>query len=211
MKKSKRIATLAIMLALTLIFSFLPINFGGLSLALMILPLLVVAQIENFWTTLLAGIMLGVVNLIVWYTVGAANPLAFLFRNPLVSMLPRVLIGIVTFCVFRLCKKLFVKPKYQKSIGENGIEKSVFLNAKSVMFQQNLASFFATAFGVLTNTFFVGLMSVLLFAGKKYGDGVISAKFLLSLFSINFAIEIVVFSILCPPIVYAIRKQNRSI
>ncbi|MEG1608710.1 MAG: hypothetical protein RR348_02470, partial [Clostridia bacterium] len=59
MKKSRRIATLAIMLALTIIFSFLPINFGGLSLALMILPLLVVAQIESLWTTLLAGIMLG--------------------------------------------------------------------------------------------------------------------------------------------------------
>lgn len=206
MKKSRRITMLAIMLALTLIFNFVPISFSGISLALMILPVLILAQVEDFWTTIISGVMLGIINLIAWYTVGAANPLAFAFQNPMVSMFPRLLIGVFTFGASRLCRKLIVRPKYSDKLTDDGITTRKLLNAKQVIVCENISSFIATVCGVLTNTFFVGLMAVVFYAGKQYGDNSISATFLISLFSINFAIEITVFSVICPPIVYALRK-----
>ena len=53
MKKSytQKIALLALMTALIIIFCFVPITFGTISLALMILPVLIVAQVEDFKTT----------------------------------------------------------------------------------------------------------------------------------------------------------------
>lgn len=207
MRKSKRIATLAIFVALTAIFNFVPISFGGVSIALMILPLLIVAQIEDFKTTLVAGIILATINIIGWYTIGAAHPLAFAFRNPMVSMFPRVLIGLSTFGVARLAKKLFVRPQFEEKIDSNGNCVRTLMNSKKVVMAENFSTFCATAAGVVTNTLLVGLMTIAFYGGKPFGDGTISIAFLAGLFSINFAIEIVVFSLICPPIVYALRKQ----
>ena len=52
------------MLALTIIFCFVPIQFGTITLALMILPTIIVAQVCDFKTSLLMAVLMGVVNYI---------------------------------------------------------------------------------------------------------------------------------------------------
>ena len=76
MKKSytQKIALLALMTALIIIFCFVPITFGTISLALMILPVLIVAQVEDFTTTTILSFIMGIINYIAWFTTKAASP-----------------------------------------------------------------------------------------------------------------------------------------
>ena len=53
LQKIRRICLVALMLALTIIFCFVPIQFGTITLALMILPTIIVAQVCDFKTSLL--------------------------------------------------------------------------------------------------------------------------------------------------------------
>lgn len=93
----KNITLLALMLALTIIFCFVPVQFGTITLALMILPTIILAQVASFKTSLAMGIMMGIVNYIAWFTTKAASPVAPIFQNPLVCILPRILIAVVCY------------------------------------------------------------------------------------------------------------------
>ena len=64
LQKIRRICLVALMLALTIIFCFVPIQFGTITLALMILPTIIVAQVCDFKTSLLMAVLMGVVNYI---------------------------------------------------------------------------------------------------------------------------------------------------
>ena len=93
----KNITLLALMLALTIIFCFVPVQFGTITLALMILPTIILAQVASFKTSLAMGIMMGIVNYIAWFTTKAPSPIAPIFQNPLVCILPRILIAVVCY------------------------------------------------------------------------------------------------------------------
>ncbi len=205
MKKSKRLALLAFMLALIIIFNFVPISFGPVTLGLMILPVLIIAQMEDLKMTILVGLMLGITNLISWYTVKAGALLAPVFQNPLVCILPRVMIGIVSWSVYHLLVKL-LKPKYGMVD-----DKQVVLNKNALIVQEKTISVVATACGVLTNTLLVGLMALLLFHGQTFGGTAISAKWIAGLFSVNFVIEVIAFPIIVPAIVFALKKLDKVV
>ncbi|MGN0771337.1 MAG: ECF transporter S component [Christensenellales bacterium] len=204
MSKSKRIALMAFMLALIIIFNFVPISFGPVTLGLMILPVLIMAQMEDLKMTIVTGLLLGITNLISWYTVKAGALLAPVFQNPLVCIFPRVMIGIVSYCVYHLLMKL-VKPKWTEIDGEQ-----VMLNKKQVFISEKAISVVATACGVLTNTLLVGLMALVLFKGQTFGETAISAQWIATLFSVNFVIEVIAFPIIVPAIVFALKKINRK-
>ena len=204
-RRSKNLAILALMLALTIFFCFFPITFpGGVTLAFMILPLLIIAQGYDFQMTMILGVLMAVVNQLAWYTTKAASPMAPIWQNPLVCMLPRVLIGVVSYFVGLLLRKAFLHPKYR--ITEDGKE---LINQKKIYAIDGVISGISTALGVLTNTLFCGLFAVLLYNGKMLTNGTqISIEFILTWFSINFVIEIISFSILVPPIVIALRQAR---
>ena len=75
MGRTKLIALLALMLALTIIFCFVPIQFGPITLALMILPTLILAQVCDFKISLFMGLMMGLINYIAWFTTKPQAPL----------------------------------------------------------------------------------------------------------------------------------------
>lgn len=205
MKKSKRLALTAFMLALIIIFNFVPISFGPVTLGLMILPVLIIAQMEDLKMTILVGLLLGITNLISWYTVKAGALLAPVFQNPLVCILPRVMIGIVSWSVYHLLVKC-LKPKY-----EIVDDKEVVVNKNSLIIQEKAISVTATACGVLTNTLLVGVMALAVFHGQTFGGTAISAKWIASLFSINFVIEVIAFPIIVPAIVFALKKLDKAV
>ena len=93
----KNITLLSLMLALTILFCFVPVQIGTITLALMILPTIILAQTADFKTSLTMGILMGVVNYIAWFTTKAASPVAPIFQNPIVCVVPRVLIAIVCY------------------------------------------------------------------------------------------------------------------
>ena len=202
-RRSKNLAILALMLALTIFFCFFPIKFGPVTLALMILPLLIVAQGYDFKMTIILAVFLAAVNQIAWYSTKSVELMAPIFQNPLVCMVPRILIGVVSYFVGFGLRKLLLHPKYR--ITNDGRE---IVNQKQIYAIDGVISGISTALGVVTNTLFVGLFTVLIYNGKVLGNTQISLKWLLALFGVNFLIEIIAFTLIVPPIILALRQAR---
>lgn len=250
MRKSHRIALLAFELALIVIFSLVPINLGAASLALTLLPVLVIALTQDFKTALFGGLIMGITSLIGAFTVGAASLTAPLFRNPLVSVLPRVCVPAIAWAVNRglvkLCQKIMQKNKEytadKAQAAESGEEQAKESADYRVAEESNasasdcsssraeknsikekiksdknlsrpvraLIDAVSSALGVCGNTALVLGMIWLFYGGKTVGDSAITPEFMAGLVSLNFVIEVVVMTVLTPPIVYAIRKQQEK-
>ena len=268
MTRTKTIALLGLMLALTVVFSFVPIQFGPITLALMILPTLIVAQVCGGWITFAMGLMMGVINLIAWYTTKAASPIAPIFQNPLICILPRVLIGVVAYWSRKGMEALVIKKwmkidstpqdviddddmdvdeqaanaenaelavenmvlNTQNAVSdissidecaeENGaisdeniendddaIKKNKSKKAKEIAVRQAI-HFVSTALGVITNTLFVAIFTLIFFNNTTLGNTIINVEYVLAWFSLNFAVEVVAFSLVTPPITLAIKAAK---
>lgn len=258
MGRTKLIALLALMLALTIIFCFVPIQFGPITLALMILPTLILAQVCDFKISLFMGLMMGLINYIAWFTTKAASPIAPIFQNPLVCILPRVLIAVVAYWSriglekLLLEKWLGINLKPEKVLEENDDEEAQFEEADTVMTEdmvedstpqeeitatddviiddeveeneltdkekkakkakeiavRQVIHLVSTALGVITNTVFVAIFTLIFFNNTSLGNTIINVEYILAWFSLNFGIEVVAFSLITPPIATAIRAAK---
>lgn len=258
MGRTKLIALLALMLALTIIFCFVPIQFGPITLALMILPTLILAQVCDFKISLFMGLMMGLINYIAWFTTKAASPIAPIFQNPLVCILPRVLIAVVAYWSrvglekLLLEKWLGINLKPEKELVEDDEEEAQLEETDTVMTEDMVEDFapqeeiittdgiilddevedveltdkekktkkakeiavrqvvhlVSTALGVITNTVFVAIFTLIFFNNTSLGNTIINVEYILAWFSLNFGIEVVAFSLITPPIATAIRAAK---
>lgn len=252
----KNITLLALMLALTIIFCFVPVQFGTITLALMILPTIILSQVASFKTSLAMGVIMGVVNYIAWFTTKAASPVAPIFQNPIVCIVPRILIAVVCYFtryglqkivyfvkIKRICNYEYVREfAYENTqfvnagtenstnfesanIIENGNGNERFLhktgseksgiphrknNEKSKLILTNqLVYALSAALGVVTNTLFVAIFTFIFFNGTSIAQNtVVTVEYVLAWFGVNFAVEVVSFSLLTPPIVLALKAAK---
>lgn len=250
LKKSKRIAILALLLALTVILSVIPIRVSSATLALTLLPVLVLALTQDFLTGLLGGLVMGVTSLVMAFTVGAGSPTAPIFQNPLVSILPRLFVPVVAFSVMKglsaLAKRIRRKRSHEgleaaepvsedipaeraydgadgacadgapdeDGAGADGAQSAAGVDAAKKdelpRLLQALIDGVACLAGVLTNTGLVLGMMWALYGGKSVNDTLISPEFMTAMLSINFVIEVVLFPLITPPVIYAVRKSARK-
>ena len=208
-KKTKRIALLAILLALIVILSFVPLRVSAATLALTLLPVLVIALTQDFVTAVLGGLLMGVTSLVMAFTVGAGTPTAPLFQNPLVSILPRIFVPVVAFGVMHgLPVVAFGVMHGLNALALRVSKKSAPDTASVTKGKQWLIDAVASVLAVMTNTGLVLGMIWGIYGGKSVGDTLISPEFMTAMISINFVIELIVFPLLTPPIVFALRKQG---
>jgi uncharacterized membrane protein len=253
--RTKKIALLALMLALTIIFCFVPIQFGTITLALMILPTLILAQVCDFKTSLFMGVLMGLINYIAWFTTKAASPIAPIFQNPLVCIVPRILIAVVAYWSrvglekLLLEKWLKIKPSLKKGDAIDEDEEHEISNvefepnrqcdeventlldaqiqgdkddctedeiipqqskkdkAKEIAVREAI-HLVSTALGVITNTLFVAIFTLIFFNNTTLGNTIIDVEYILAWFGFNFAIEVVAFSLITPPIATAIKAAK---
>ncbi len=243
LKKSKRIAILALLLALTVILSVIPIRVSSATLALTLLPVLVLALTQDFLTGLLGGLVMGVTSLVMAFTVGAGSPTAPIFQNPLVSILPRLFVPVVAFSVMKglsaLAKRIRRKRSHEglataEPVSEDipaeraydgacadgspdedgaGADRAGADAAKKdelPRLLQALTDGVACLAGVLTNTGLVLGMMWAIYGGKSVNDTLISPEFMTAMLSINFVIEVVLFPLITPPVIYAVRKSAKK-
>ena len=205
-RRSKNLAILALMLALTIFFCFQPIPIpGGVTLAFMILPLLIIAQGYDFKMTITLAVLMATINQIAWYTTKAASPMAAIWQNPIVCMIPRILIGVASYFMGYGLRKALLHPQYK--VNSEGARK--MLNGAKIYALDSIISGVSTAVGVVVNTFFCGLFTVLLYNGKMLTNGtMISIEYILTWFGINFLIEVISFTLIVPPIILALRKAR---
>ena len=177
MKKSRRIAYVATFIALifvalmldTLVGSFLPVKPAIFSLPTVFVFVL---MFGTWQYALLGGTVFGLLSFARAFITGSIP-----FQNPLVSIVPRMIVGIVAFGAYALGALIFKRTK-KKEIYALGV--SAFI-------------------GVLTNTLTV--LFAMYFTDFTTLSGVFSA-----IVSFNFPIELVATTLLTPFLVLGVRR-----
>ena len=183
---AKKIAFYGMLSALTFVFLLIEtflfkVLFGNFTPAILTLPLAVAISLFNgkkgFWV---GGTIFGCCSFFIAIMVGNV-----VFLNPLVSILPRVFIGVVAYFSYLLLKMLFK-------------------NAKSQAINEILPLCIAGALGILTNTVCTVFMMWVFNASAL-------AVVITVIMSINFIAEIVGAIILVPVYAKVLRRIERTL
>ncbi len=187
LKDTKNLVIMGMMLALTIIFDITPLGaipLGAVSATITHLPTIIVGIIIGPVAGFVMGTLFGIISLLhaLSRPVTILDPL---FVNPLLSVLPRMFIGVVSYYVFAGLMK-FVKKSY-------------------------ISAFVAGVLGSLTNTVLVLTMLVLIY-GQKVTEvvGGSAAKWAVGLASVNGSIEAVVAGFFTALVVTIFLKMNRG-
>lgn len=187
---SLAVAYLGILFALVAVlvyFGYIPIIPGLINIA--VLPMLIVMMAPQVF-----GWKMGVAVSTFWGVMSLCN--AFLrpttitapyFQNPIISIFPRILVGLAVFGASEAFRKLFV-------------------NAKSTFVKTILPAGISAGIGTIVNTLFVlGLMALMYGANEAEGYGTV-LDFIMSIVWVNWSIEFTVCILFVPPLVIVMRK-----
>lgn len=186
--KSQFITINALLFAIVLLFVIFPLAIGTVQLAFIpLVAIIISAQFIGLKNGIITGLFFGLVSMTIAY-VRPTSILYFAFQNPLISLLPRVLIGIAAYFAAVGFKKLF--PKLP----------AVFSYAVG------------SAAGVIINT--VGVLGLILaiYNGRPLGTkgSAISIEFIAAIIIKNSLIEILICTLITPPIILALKKAFKT-
>jgi uncharacterized membrane protein len=116
--ETRKLTFLGVMLAITFILSVTPIGFvplGSVSATIIHVPTIITGIILGPLYGLVMGTLMGIISLVNALTrpVTALDPL---FINPLVSILPRMPIGVVAYYAYSLIKKILGSKKIGQTV-----------------------------------------------------------------------------------------------
>lgn len=186
LSKTKFIAVQAILCSIILIFIFIPANIGGAAIA--IVPLIAIAIsgcLFGFKSSFFTGTFFGIISLI--SHIAIPKPISPFFYNPLVSVIPRIIVGFIPVLSMHLLNKIKKMPALVKfSI-----------------------SGFLTAF---MNTVLVMGSIFLFYFGQKFGNEVVTVvgkEWLVTIILANAIIEWIICAMIVPPLCLIIKKIVR--
>lgn len=184
---TRQITVVGVLSAISIVLGALGIGFIPLPMAkatIMHIPVIIGAILEGPVVGVMAGLIFGIFSIVQ----NMANPsiLSFAFLNPLVSVLPRMLIGVTAYYGYRI-------PFFKNNLLKTGI---------------------SAAIGSLTNTAGVLGMIYLLYA-EQYAaannlDAAAAAKAIFGIAVVNGIPEAVVSVAITIPVVIAVRKISRK-
>ena len=105
---TRKMAVVGMLGAISIILGMTPLGFipvGVTKATIMHIPVIIAAIIEGPFVGLLVGLIFGIFSLIQSFT--SPTPVSFVFWNPLVSILPRMLIGVVSYYFYTFIKGIF--------------------------------------------------------------------------------------------------------
>jgi len=196
---TRKIAIAGIMSAFLILLSLIPslgyivVPFTPITITTMHIPVIIAAILEGPVVGGFVGLIFGLSSMYTAATIFSGLPTAFVFLNPLVSVLPRILIGIVAYYVYAGISRL---------IRNKGV-----------------ATVIGAVAGTLTNTIGVLGMIYLLYA-QEYVDAVVKASetpvvvtsafvFIFGGVLLNAVLEVVLSALVSTPVVYALNKIKR--
>lgn len=188
----RRIAVVGILSAMSIGLNFTPLAFvliPGLpvQITLMHVPVIIGAILEGPMVGAFVGLIFGLFSL--YTAVITPLPIAFAFLNPLVSVVPRILIGVASYYVYKLFLGLFKRKAHSASIG------------------------LAAAAGTLTNTIGVLGMIYILYAQRFVEaiglEGVSPLIVISGLAFPNLPFELAAAVLITIPVVIAVQKVRR--
>lgn len=160
-----------------------------MSLALGLIPVLVAGQLRGVKTGVIVGGVFGLTSLIlaVIYVASLPNSYAQIIINPLVSVFPRIMVGLVSALVY----KAFTRR------GERSRAKRYVFSAVSALL------------GVVTNTvLFLGMYAAFAY-GRTFDDATIDFRWIITaVVAINTIIEAVAFPLITGGVVSAVESKT---
>ena len=192
LRDTRNLTVLAVMLAITLILDVTPLGaipLGAISATIVHIPTIITGIILGPIAGFIMGTLMGLISLIHALTrpMTALDPL---FINPLVSVLPRMFIGVVSYYTYAGLKKVSWKGKLKES-----------LNA-----------IIAGIAGSLTNTVLVFLMLYLVYAQEVVEEvGVAFRVLFITVFTTNAIAEAMVAAFITGAIVLAYKNYSEKI
>ena len=185
----RRMAVISVLSAISIVLSMIPfvgyIKLGPVDATIMHVPVIIGAVVEGPLVGAAVGLIFGLTSLFIAFTEPSIT--SFCFMNPIISVLPRILIGVVSYYVYKLIYK---------------ISKRVYLSG-----------FVAGVLGSLTNT--IGVMGLIyvIYADKymqAIGQAGNAGKYILLICATNGIPEAIVAGILVAAVaVVMIRKSKK--
>ena len=103
---SKKLVTAAILGAITVVLSLTPLGLiplGLINATTMHIPVIIAAIVEGPLVGALVGLIFGISSLA--NAIIRPNPVSFVFYNPLISIVPRILIGLTSYYAYNALKE----------------------------------------------------------------------------------------------------------
>ncbi|MGM9531279.1 ECF transporter S component [Intestinibacter sp.] len=185
----RRMAVISVLSAISIVLSMIPfvgyIKLGPVDATIMHVPVIIGAVVEGPLVGAAVGLIFGLTSLFKAFT--EPSIASFCFMNPIISVLPRILIGVVAYYVYALMYK---------------ISKRVYLSG-----------FVAGVLGSLTNTIGVMGLIYIIYADKymqAIGQSGNAGKYILAICATNGIPEAIVAGILVAAVaVVMIRKSKK--
>lgn len=109
---TKKIAVVGMLSAITIILGMTPLGFiplGIFNITIIHIPVIIAAILEGPIVGAFVGLIFGITSLVKHLT--APGPISFIFWNPLISVFPRIMIGLGSYYFYILVKKIFKDEK----------------------------------------------------------------------------------------------------
>ncbi|MGI6123980.1 MAG: ECF transporter S component [Acetivibrionales bacterium] len=190
-KSPRDLTFLGLMLAITIILDLTPLGavpLGAISATITHIPAIITGIVLGPIAGLIMGTSLGIISLIHALT----RPMTILdplFMNPLISVLPRMFIGVISYYVYRAINMLFKKQSLKNTV-------STFIGGMA---------------GSLTNTALVFLMLYLIYAKEVVeGLGASFGVIIFTVFTTNAIAEALISGIITMPVAAAYFRYNKT-
>ena len=102
----RRMTVTGMLGAISVVLGMTPLGFipvGPTNATIMHIPVIIGAIVEGPIVGMLVGLIFGIFSLI--RSITAPTPISFVFWNPLVSILPRILIGLASYYIYKFFSK----------------------------------------------------------------------------------------------------------
>lgn len=192
---TKQIAYVALFVAIIAVMTLVP-QLGLfytpiVSINIILIPCLIASQTLDLKSSVLVSSFMGVFSMINSF-LRPTTVLAPFIQNPLISIFPRIFIGLVAYLVYHGLKKLFAKS-----------DKKI-LNS-------TIPSMVGAVCGTLTNTvMFLGML-YLVYGGSTLSTGVaLDLTYIMAIVGVNTIAEVLMGAIVTPIVVFAIGKARRA-
>ena len=190
--KSKNLAFIGIFAALVIVLQAIAeiTRLLGLpmSLALGLIPVLVAAQLKGPKVGAAVGLVFGLTSMTLALIAAASMTIARVTVNPLVSVVPRILVGVVCGGVYKLsARNATSKPR------------------------RIFNSVVATLSGIITNTaLYLGMFLAFAY-GRTFEETTIDFKWVLaSVVALNTVVEVVAFTLIVPAVVISVENWRKG-
>lgn len=187
-KDTRLIVVTGMMLAITLILTFTPLGFiqvPPISITIMHLPVIIAGVIAGPISGFIVGLGMGLASM--FKAISSVNIADKVFVNPLVSVLPRIFIGVTAYYSYYYVKVVLQKLK-SKNLLKNGV-----------------ATLVGALTGTLTNTILVLTMLYVVHFSKDLK----AFDFIKLAVTFNVALELVAAVLICVPVTILVEKNYR--